>query len=431
MDRRQFLIITTVGGLGAIAAIKLSRDDGAPTVPSTTAFAGTVFVHVHAGGGWDATSLCDPKGRREGQDTNTWYDADEIEKAGNLRYAPLRDGNNLNAGRDFFQKHHERLLVINGIDTSTSLHDRGDRHIGCGRLDAGYPSFGALYSAAVGQHLPLAYLSFGPYDETVGLVTRTRTGMANALAQLGPASASEAEPLPPSDAASGTPGPPKPVPGHLDHGRVDPARLSEARAALGSRFAASTEAVRFEDIRHYLPKHLDTSDNPLIRQVQVSMASARAGLTSSCNLYLGGCATYRRHDDDHVPRLIQLLDGIDFLWEEAGRQGIQDRLVISCGSSCGRAPTYNDQHGKEDWPITSMLLMGRGIKGNRVIGATDERYLPLRVNPSDFATDPDGVLLAPRHVHLNLRRLAGLDGGELAARFPLDVPSAEDIRLLG
>jgi uncharacterized protein (DUF1501 family) len=289
-----------------------------------------------------------------------------------------------------------------------------------------YPSFGALYAATTGTKLPIAYLSFGAYDETFGIVTRTRSGFTNALAQLGPA---EGTP-PQADAASSTTQQAKSAEAPR-YPRVEPARLAKARAALGGRFTRPSKGARFEDLRHYLPGHLDTSDNPLFRQAQVAMASVRAGLTSACNLHMDGFDTYERHDEKHVPRLIQLLEGIDFLWEEAARQGIQDRLVISCGSSGGRAPRYNERQGKDDWSVTSMFFLGRGVRGNRVIGATDESGLPLRINPSTLAPDPNGVVLAPKHVHQNLRRLAGIERHELSSRFPLGVAPAEDLRFFG
>jgi hypothetical protein len=435
VDRRQFLTIGTVGALGVIAAVRLSRNDGGTVIPTpSTAFDGMTFVHVHAGGGWDPTSLCDPKGRQgpgDGEPTNTWYETGEIEQVGNLRYAPLRDAKHPTAGRDFFHKHGQRLLVINGIDTSTRVQDRGARHMACGYLEAGYPSFGALYAAVTGDDLPLAYLTFGGYDETVGLVTRTRSGTTNALALLAPpdptvSASKSAAP----DALNAT----ERLMGSLSRlhpSRVDPALLARAREALGDRFAKRTRSARFDDLGDHLPARLDTSDNPLIRQAQIAMAAARAGLTTACNLYIGGFDTYNRHDDTHVPRLIQLLEGVDFLWEEAGRQGIQDRLVITCGSGCGRAPYYNDRDGKDDWPVTSMMLMGRGIPGNRVIGATDERYSALPLDPATLAPDPEGVRLEPRHVHQSLRRLAGIDASEVSARFPLHVPPTEELPLFG
>ncbi|MCA9661301.1 MAG: DUF1501 domain-containing protein, partial [Myxococcales bacterium] len=137
------------------------------------------------------------------------------------------------------------------------------------------------------------------------------------------------------------------------------------------------------------------------------------------------------HDQSHIPRLVQLLQMIDFLWQEAETQGVADRLTVLVGSDFGRTPRYNDGNGKDHWSVTSMMLMGAGIPGNKVIGATDEGHNPLTVNTSSLAVDPGGIRVEPKHVHKSLRRLAGIDDNEYGRMFPLTIGDDEDLKLFG
>ena len=96
--------------------------------------------------------------------------------------------------------------------------------------------------------------------------------------------------------------------------------------------------------------------------------------------------------------MAKLLHAADFIMEEATRAGIRDRVGLVIGSDFGRTPKYNAGNGKDHWPITSMMMMGAGIRGNRVIGATDEERRPVTVDPANpclLYTSPsprDGLL---------------------------------------
>jgi hypothetical protein len=67
-----------------------------------------------------------------------------------------------------------------------------------------------------------------------------------------------------------------------------------------------------------------------------------------------------------------------------------------------------------------MMAMGAGIRGNRVVGGTDERHRALKVNPTTLLPDASGIVLRPEHVHHALRRLAGIDQDDVITKhFPL------------
>jgi uncharacterized protein (DUF1501 family) len=433
MDRRSFLKVTSMAGL-AVAAPTTVALAGPPrwwARPAHAAdegpYTGNFFVMVNAGGGWDPTHLCDPKGAAAVDEVgriNNFLEAD-IEQAGNIRYAPFP------GLRAFFQAHSERLTVINGLDMQTNGHDAGNRHMWSGRLGEGFPAIPAYIAGALSPAQPMAYVSFGGYDLTQGVVARTRSGNVGALSNL-----AYPERRDPTDEASTF---------HsqaaLDYiaqaqtGRqqalLDAQRLPRIRQAMSTLFTARSGSNELKKLQEFLPAELNR-ENPLYSQAQVAVAAYRAGISVAATLDLGGFDTHGNHDASHVPRLETLVAGVDFLWREAERQGVGDKLVVVVGSDFGRTPGYNDQNGKDHWSVTSMLLMGAGIPGNRVIGQTDSGHKPLELDPNTLQAVPAGttgaVRLGPAHVHRALRRLAGVDTAEFANQFPL---SGEDLPLFG
>ena len=94
----------------------------------------------------------------------------------------------------------------------------------------------------------------------------------------------------------------------------------------------------------------------------------------------------------------------------------------------GRTPTYNKGNGKDHWSIGSIMFMGPGIKGNRVIGATDEKQFLVPMNPKSLSSDAkNGIRVRPEHIHTSLRQFAGIDKHAFTKQFPLQVPDEEQL----
>ena len=436
MDRRKFLSIASLAGLAVASPTAFGRPQGISkkSTPLFESYKGPLYIMVNAGGGWDPTSLCDPKGAANletpGDAMNRSYLTSAIgQTASGIRYAPLGTMENPNYFREFFEKHDKRLLVINGVDVATNGHDTGSRHIWSGRLAEGYPSFAALAAAVHGRDLAMSYLSFGGYDDTQGQVARTRSGNTQALARI-----AFPDRLDPNDPASLF---------HSDNGAkailaaqntrkerlLATEQLPRVQRAVSVMYASRTGSNELKKLQKYLPLELDNSGNGLIRQIQVAMAAYKAGITVSVNLDIGGFDTHGDHDANQIPRLAQILEGLDFITVEAERQGIGDNYIVLAGSDFGRTPGYNDTDGKDHWAVTSVIAMGKGIKGGRAIGETSDRHDVLAVNRTSFKADPAGIRIEPRHIHQNLRRLAGIEADELMNFYPLAIPAEDDLKL--
>jgi len=115
------------------------------------------------------------------------------------------------------------------------------------------------------------------------------------------------------------------------------------------------------------------------------------------------------------------MDRFNILQDEIDAFGLRESIILVAGSSGGRTPMYLEDKMKGEWSVTSMLLMGPGILGNRVIGQTDADLRPVPLDPKTLSPSPspDGVRLGPAHIHRALRGLFGVSGSPLAERFPL------------
>lgn len=117
---------------------------------------------------------------------------------------------------------------------------------------------------------------------------------------------------------------------------------------------------------------------------------------------------------DHIQKNIESLRSMASVTIEG-----RSKLVLAVASDFGRTPHYNKDNGKDHWPVSSMLFMGAGIDGGRVIGATDEAQKKVLLDPQTLAPSPTGVSIRPEHVHFALRKHAGLDDTESSKRFKL------------
>lgn len=427
MNRRDLFKLAGAAGLTLSGPISWLRGSTAfAQEGSTNPYEGPLFLFVNAGGGWDPTSLCDPKGRANEEEEKpvNMYFKDEIGQAGNISYAPV-DGH-----KEFFDRHHQRMTVINGIDTATNGHDSGSRHIWSGNLAEGHPSLGALIASVHAPGKAMAYITNGGYDLTQGIVPRTRVGDIGALSRI--AFINDVDPN--NDDTE-----------DLFHTestmrriqaaqrarlaeKIEKSHLPHEHASLNTLHVARGSDNELQRLTEFLP---EINGSSLKRQAQVAIAAYRAGLSVAANLGVGGFDTHGNHDQNQFNALGNLLSGINDIWDEAELAGIEDRLVVVVGSDFGRTPYYNANNGKDHWSVTSMMLMGAGIPGNKVIGASTDRFSLKTIDPATLNPLDDiekGVRITPAHIHAQIRKLAGVHDVDNAQRYPLRV---EELPLLG
>ena len=383
------------------------------------------FVVFNASGGWDTTYLMDPKGANG---INRLFKSDDILTHGRHRFAPT--AGHVEAGmsnEDFFEKHGDDLLVLNGLDYSVNNHSPCSRYMATGKLDSlAYPTFAALVAACKGSDVPLAFLTFGNYSATGNLVAMARVPYLNSLSRLANA-----------DGVNGS----ARSPYHDDfvterieralekqmQARVSQKRLPRVERSQNMLYAAQLNSKALERVTPFIPKKSPTER--LARQADIALASFKAGVCVSANLTIGQFDSHANNDADQMKLIPEFLAGIDYLVTRSEELQIRDRLVVVVQSEMGRTPDYNKGNGKDHWSIGSIMFMGPGISGNRVIGATDEKQFLVPLNPKSLALDKEsGIRVRPEHIHDALRRYAGVDDHEFSRRFPLQVSAEQQLQ---
>ena len=421
MNRRHFIKQLAAAGLCA------SQPLIAPfSQAELTPYKGKFFVSISADGGWDVTSFCDPKADPT---INNWGKTQSIQSiAGSpITFAPFAYNS------QFFNDHHDKMLVINGIDSQTNAHEAGVRNTWSGQLGHGYPSFAALAAAILGPNLPLSYISNGGYKETAGLTQYTlmqdpstlkKLVFPNAFVDYDPNGSWDApkqyhrnEAMELIQAAKS-----QRLNRLLAKDDINPKQLNSLRNMFNARIGADQLAPLAQTLPENLVSNLDEDGqwNPLMRQAQMALAAYEAGLTVAADLTMWGFDTHDDHDNEHATAFKRLQRGINYLWAEAERRGIDDKLVVLISSDFGRTPIYNDGDGKDHWPISSSIIMAKNQAWtNRVIGATTDSHEALNINANTLASDANGITIQPKHIQQALRELAGIDQYEFCQRFHL------------
>lgn len=64
-----------------------------------------------------------------------------------------------------------------------------------------------------------------------------------------------------------------------------------------------------------------------------------------------------------------------------------DNTLIVLYSDFGRTPKVNNNNGRDHWPVGGALMIGGGIQGGRVVGATDDNLRALSINKDTGAAE--------------------------------------------
>jgi len=415
MKRRNFIKLAS--GLCGLSALPFQLN------ANSADYTGKFVITIQAEGGWDVAGLCDPKMNVAGESiTNTWAQSGETQQAGNIRYAPFANN------AMFFEKYYQDMMVINGIDAQTNSHTAGVTHNWSGRISAGYPTLTSLYAHASSPDLPMSYLNNGGYSESAGIIRSTRLdqtdnlrNILNANTQLWDSS------------------------NYLHANEFE--RINAARSQRLQRLLNRSDAIPFEknnwlnyqsaidnaDLLKVFAENLENVGqleqdvnqgdfwSTMSLQAQLAVVAMYSGVTTSADLYMGGFDTHTKHDSDHAIGQTMLLESIDKLWSYAEQYGIADRLVVVVSSEFSRTPYYNDDAGKDHWPIGSTIIMEKNAPWtNRMVGATDEGAFAKKINPSTLAIDElAGSIIYPKDVMSSLRKYLGINQHATSLVYPL------------
>jgi len=424
-SRRDFLRLCSHAGLGFATPIGWSSVVQAKSASEEVeGYSGPFYVVFNASGGWDTTYLMDPKGV---EGINRLYQAGDIVSVGEHRIAPtakhIKEGM---SNEDFFSKYGSELRVLNGLDLSVNNHTPCARYMATGKLDSlSFPTFPALVAACHGAQAPLAFLTFGNYSATGNIVPMSRVPYLQSLNLLAKGDYVEGNDRAPYHDAF--------VSNRIERAleqqfeaRVSDVRLPRVERSQSMLYSAQVNSKSLRRVVPYIPK--TPAKERLAQQADIALAAFKAGVCVSANLSIGQFDSHNNNDNDQMKLIPELLAGIDSLLRRAEDLQIRDKLVVIIQSEMGRTPNYNNGNGKDHWSIGSIMFLGTGIVGNRVVGATDEKQQLVPLNPTTLSVDKEhGIRVRPEHLHLALRQFAGMESHPFCKQFPLEVAQNEKL----
>ena len=415
--RRDFLKLCSLAGLGFSLPVQSARTSAEP-------YAGPFYVVFNASGGWDTTYLMDPKGVNG---INRLYKEDAILEQGPFKVAPTEGRFEQGmSNEDFFKRYGEELLVLNGLDYSINNHTPCMRYMATGKLDSlVYPTFAALVASCKGSDCPLAFLTFGNYSNSGNLVPMSRVPYLPSLKLLANADGVHGNPKAPYNDAFVNDRIDQALREQLDL-RLSADLLPRTERAQNMLFGAQISSKALKRVAPFIPDRVPKGR--LEQQAEIALAAFRAGVAVSANLNIGQFDSHANNDRDQMKLIPEFLGGIDYFMRRAEEHGIRDKVVVVIQSEMGRTPHYNQGEGKDHWSIGSIMFMGQGIRGRRMLGATGTKQELIPLNPKTLAVDIEkGIRVRPEHIHRALREHAGIQEHAASKRFPITVDAGSEL----
>ncbi len=402
MNRRNFL----AGSAALMGALGLPLAGRAAVSASDRK-----FVFVFAEGGWDPTRVFAPEFANPNVDMEP--DAERA-TSGGIAWV---DHPNRPSVRAFMEQHYARMLLLNGVLVRSIAHEICTMIAMTGDSSGLRPDWPALL-ATLGAgstgftvpHLVLGGPSFpGPLGSSVA-----RTGAAGQLEGLVSGAIVDQ-----SDAPNG--GLPLPTQNIVDSFALRRARGQAAKVVggnAGALYAAFSEATasasELKDLRYTMDF---TAGATLAEQTEVAADALAIGMCRCVSLTGGGgWDSHDTNDPIQSERFESLFSGLNQLMEVlAGTPGtaggtLADETMVVVLSEMGRTPKLNGFAGKDHWPYTSVMLVGDGVTGNRIVGAYDDLYYGRPVDPGSGEIDDAGPqLLSAEAVGATLLALADID----------------------
>lgn len=466
MNRRNFLKIMAATGMSTTLPLSIKQANAA-------GLSDKFLVVVNMGGGWDPTSLCDPKGYKT--DTNgNMVDGVYINKSetnmgninrvlidpdkrfGDIQWSAIPETADDNADTraliekqydDFFNTYGDRMITVNGINTQTNSHSIGNRHVWSGKKDPGFPGIAALHAAAVAPQMPMSFITNGGYDYTAGLVAKSRANDVDYITKE----------LPDVNYYKTSNNADRGIFYKDDNGMAN--EHGDIQAAVARRQSRQASNISNQGFRGQLSQLFNVQGNDaalkefgnnltaidsgdfngewnagrnsgLKNQAKIAAAAFASGVAVSANISMGGYDTHGNHDQSHYRKMGDALEAVHYLNEALAFYGIADKAVIMIASDFGRTPWFNKKSGKDHWSTTSNLIItpeGQQT-GGKVFGKTNELFSAQKINASTGQADENGIELTPAHVNKAMRKYLGIEGFAVAGGFEIAV---EDINLFG
>lgn len=434
MKRRTFLKTLGVGAGAFMASSVLSPRRAA-------AAANRSFVLCYFRGGWDTLLSLDPR------DPNVFTEARRNETRIELAYDQIPanysrtiiqpNGSNIGFGpvMESISQHYDKMCVVRGVSMDTVAHEVGMRYFITGQTPRGNQAAGsAVGTRIVAQQgdqspFPNLVMNVETYNDAhpsfaSGLSVNSVTDLLTALTE-GPAA------------------PPAAVRSRLDAYRngvqlCDPIRNNRRGllSLLGDSQIKARELVqsglsgKFAFANQNDPEIADLRTRYGIQQIN-SVQSNFASAFQALKYELAQCVTITASDnldthdatwaDDQPDRqaagwraVSQLVTDLEATPDPSRGGTLLDHTTILCFSEFGRTPLLNGRGGRDHALASSCALIGAGVPGNKVVGATsDVGMTPMAVDRNTGEPNESGIVMSPTDIVASVMESAGYDTDEL------------------
>ena len=415
LDRRTFLqgLGVTAAGAAAFSTLGLTARPALADVANGD----LKFLFVFNNGGWDPATVFAPMFDQQN------VDMEPGAQPMNIGGLTLVDGAGRPSVRGFFEQHHDRTVVINGVSVRSLSHDICRSICLTGNSSGLQPDWATRLADARRTDFTLPHLVLaGPsYAGAMGAAV-ARAGYSGQLDGLLGGGLLDDSDLPaalPSPAAERA----------LDRwmsrraaaradGAVDPIE----GALMDDYEEAVARASALKGVRH------DVSFTPgfgLGTQGPTAVEALSKGIarcvTVSAQVSWDTHANNATQSTLFESLFADLGALMNLLAATPGEQAasLADETVVVVLSEMGRTPRFNASQGRDHWPYTSVMVVGPGITGSRMIGGFDDRYYGRTVDPASGDIADGGTLVTAGSVGATLVELAG---GDAAVAMPGETP---------
>jgi len=424
-------------------------------------YSGKFFIFCSFDGGWDQLMCTDPRDQTQnqfkpGSAIDPYYDqmsgiSDVLDLTNSSGVYRPAGASNIAVGPAMYElarDHWKDMCIVRGVDMGTLTHAVGRRYALTGKFPRGLQASGASLvtaaTAGMGQFTPIPNLVIGMESFNEGQ----------------PSWASGFSISQPDDILSVL----RPLSPNLDDSTRQAISTYLNKRSKHADFINSTGLV--DQFERAIPQATDiasglyasyfdrsdsstnniakthfgiTSDSQMVEASGQAFMAAQAitkGLAQSVSIQLALGLDHHDEDllTDHAPALrkgfVALGQLISYLKNTLDINGkpYWNRTVIMATSEFGRGPVINSQYGRDHHLTNSVLLAGAGIKGDNIIGATDNiNFQRELINPATgrvVLAGTGGKLIRPSDVHATLLEAMGLSWKHLENQLPTLLESA-------
>ncbi len=460
LSRRSFYkgLGLGLGGVLGWGGVSLSGDSLATIeqglAQESQSNGGRYFMHLCLEGGWDLLLGLDPRNPLDYPDQDasaTGIETGYTRLPIQFSREPIR-GDHFELGPCAEPLHawSEQIALVRGLDMATLTHEVGRRHLNTAVAPSGLSARGSSVSTRIAaltevdggqQVIPhLAHLVESYNQDQMSSATALQVSSVDHLQYL----------------LQETLGIPSYMPVHIRgalnrywekqqneyerHWQSQQVNTESKRLldrALKTRVQARRlvtrslhESFQFNaDHQASLRAHYGIAPNQLdtpFGRAALAAQALKTGLSRSVHLNLVN--NLDTHDQqwaqDHSTSLYngflalsKLLEDLANSPDPLGGGSLLDQTTIVVSSEFSRTPRLNVRGGRDHHLCNAALLIGRGIQGGQVLGASTNEFMsPLRINYATGQVDPNGRSIRPEDLMRTAIHAMGLTVSDTAIR---------------